>query len=82
MKILALLTLASLAGCTNGEFTPTAESQAAALAAQARKGAARQALFEKCMTLAAALPRQSGDDASRVVSECSNQAWYMVQHMP
>ncbi len=82
MKILALLTLASLAGCTNWEFTPTPESQAAALAAQARKGAARQALFEKCMTLAAALPRQSGDDASRVVSECSNQAWYMVQHMP
>ena len=82
MKILTLLTLAALAGCTNGKFTPTAESQAAVLAAQARKGAARQAVFEKCMTLAAALPRQGGDDASKVVSECSNQAWYMVQHMP
>lgn len=82
MKILALLTLAALAGCTNGEFTPTPESQASARAAQELKGAARQALFEKCMTLAAALCHKSGDDASKVVSECSNQAWYMVQHMP
>ena len=72
---------ATLAGCTNGAFTPTDEAAAAKLAQDARRGAAREALFVKCMELAAKMPRQSDDDVADVVQECSSQAWYMTNHV-
>lgn len=80
MKILALLTLASLAGCTNGEFTPTAESKAAVVAAVQRKAATRQYLFERCMSMAANVTHISSDVAE-IVKACDNQSWYSVQRM-
>ena len=72
---------ATLTGCTNGAFTPTEESAAAKLAQDARRGAAREALFVKCMELAAKMPRQSDDNVAEVVNECSNQAYYMTNHI-
>ncbi len=72
---------ATLIGCTNGAFTPTEESSAAKLAQDARRGAAREALFVKCMELAAKMPRQSDDNVAEVVNECSNQAYHMTNHI-
>jgi hypothetical protein len=75
---------ATLTGCTNGAFTPTEEASVAKLAQDARRGrrgAAREALFVKCMELAAKMPRQSDDDVADVVSECSAQSWYMTNYM-
>ena len=84
LTIRALLIAAlavTLTGCTNGAFTPTEEASAAKLAQDARRGAAREALFVKCMELAAKMPRQSDDDVADVVSQCSTQSWYMTNYM-
>jgi hypothetical protein len=42
---------------------------------------ARIALFKECMELAAKLPRQADDDVADVVNACSNQAFYMTNHI-
>lgn len=76
----SLLTLV-LGGCENGDFPPTNESRAAERAKQAKKGDARVALFRECMALAAKMPRQSDDDVSDIVSECSSQAYYMSNYI-
>ena len=38
-------------------------------------------MFKECMGLAAKMPRQSDDDVSDVVSECSSQAYYMTNYL-
>lgn len=82
MKTLLMLVLAlAISGCTNGAFTPTAEAEAAKLAKDSRRGAAREVLFVKCMDLAAKMPRQADDDVADVVQECSTQAFYMTSHI-
>lgn len=42
---------------------------------------ARIALFKECMELAAKMPRQADDDVADVVQACSNQAFYMTNHI-
>ena len=42
---------------------------------------ARIALFRECMELAAKMPRQADDDVADVVHACSNQAFYMTNHI-
>lgn len=82
IKTLLIAALAAtLTGCTNGAFTPTEEASAAVLAQDARRGAAREALFVKCMELAAKMPRQSDDNVAEVVSECSTHSWYMTNYI-
>jgi hypothetical protein len=84
LTIRALLIAAlavTLTGCTNGAFTPTEEAEAAKRATDAKRGAAREALFVKCMELAAKMPRQSDDDVADVVQECSNQSSYMTNYV-
>ena len=72
---------AALAGCTNEAFTPTAESAARKLAQDSRRGAAREALFVRCMELAAKMPRQADDDVSDIVDACATQSFYMTNHI-
>jgi hypothetical protein len=45
------------------------------------KGEARIELFKSCMDAAAKIPRQSDDDVSDIVDECSTQAYYMTNWM-
>ena len=45
------------------------------------KGEARIELFKSCMGAAANIPRQSDDDVSDIVSECSSQSYYMTNWM-
>jgi hypothetical protein len=45
------------------------------------KGEARVSLFKDCMEAAANIPRQSDDDVSDIVSECSVQSYYMTNWM-
>jgi hypothetical protein len=42
---------------------------------------ARIELFKVCMELAAKMPRQADDDVADVVKACSNQAFYMTNHL-
>jgi hypothetical protein len=44
-------------------------------------GKLRHSLFVECMELAAKMTRQSDDDVSSIVYECSNQSNYMANHM-
>lgn len=44
------------------------------------RGEARIALFEKCMALAADLPRQSDDKVYKVVESCSSTSYYMTNY--
>lgn len=46
-----------------------------------RRGEARAAMFEKCMELAAKMPRQADDDVSDIVSECSSASYYMTNYI-
>lgn len=79
--LLLLMAALSVGGCTNGAFTPTAESKAQKLAQDARRGEARKELFVECMELAAKMPRQADDDVADVVQECSSQSYYMTNYM-
>ncbi len=82
MKTLLILALVlAITGCTNGAFTPTAEAEAAKLAQDSRRGAAREVLFVKCMELAAKMPRQSDDDVADVVQQCGSQSYYMTNYI-
>jgi len=45
------------------------------------KGEARITLFKSCMEAAAGITRQSDDDVSDIVSECSSQSYYMTSWM-
>lgn len=80
MKALFLVAV-FLAGCTNGEFTPTKESQVMAEQSKKIRGEARLKLFRECMELAAKMPRQADDDVADVVEECSSSSFYMTNYM-
>jgi hypothetical protein len=47
----------------------------------AARAEARIALFKECMQLAAKLERRADDDVSDVVSQCSQQAFYMTNYI-
>jgi hypothetical protein len=38
-------------------------------------------MFERCMTLAAGMPRQADDDVADVVNACATQALYMTNYI-
>lgn len=65
----ALLACLILTACDAAKPTPAA------------RGDARIALFKECMQLAAKLERKADDDVADVVSQCSNQAYYMTNHI-
>lgn len=65
----ALLACLMLAACDAAKPIPTARADA------------RIALFKECMQLAAKLERKADDDVADVVSQCSNQAYYMTNHI-
>lgn len=65
----ALLACLILTACDAAKPTPAARADA------------RIALFKECMQLAAKLERKADDDVSDVVSQCSNQAYYMTNHI-
>jgi len=44
-------------------------------------GKLRHSLFVECMELSAKMTRQSDDDVSDVVGECSSQSYYMAIQM-
>lgn len=46
-----------------------------------RRGDARAVMFERCMELAAKMPRQADDDVSDIVSECSSSSYYMTNYI-
>lgn len=70
MKTTALIlaAAAALAACSEPAIPPA-------------RAEARIALFKQCMDMAAKMPRQSDDDVSDVVQECSNQAYYMTNYI-
>lgn len=80
---IAVLVLISalLGGCENGELVMTPEARAAEKSTVQKRGVARAEMFKECMGLAAKMPRQSDDDVSDVVSECSSQAYYMTNYL-
>jgi uncharacterized lipoprotein len=74
-KMLAIcLTVLLVAGCSEVSLTERSSGDI-------KKGKLRHELFVECMNLAAKMPRQADDDVSDIVSECSNQAWYMANGM-
>jgi len=68
MRIIMLIVIFVLTGCE----IPVDN------AIVAKRIAARHALFNECMELAAKMPRQADDDVSDIVEECSTQAYYMT----
>ena len=44
-------------------------------------GKLRHDLYVECMNLAAKITRQSDDDVSDIIGECSNEAYYMANQM-
>jgi hypothetical protein len=78
-RLIALLAFAALlAAC---EVTTTPEEAAAARARDAAQGAAREAMFVKCMELAAKMPRQADDDVADIVQECGAQSHYLTNYI-
>ncbi len=81
MRLILLIAIAALAGCENGNFTPTDAGRAREKARVQKRGDARMALFKECLTLAAKITRQADDDVSDIVKECSTQAYYATHYI-
>lgn len=65
--LLALLLMLST-GCTDSKK-------------EAEIGKLRYELFNKCMEMAAKMPRQSDDDVSDIVGKCDTISYYQAQHL-
>lgn len=65
MKYILLLLLLILAGCDKSKTD----------------GKLRHKLFVECMELAAKMPRQSDDDVSDIILQCSNTSYNIHNHM-
>jgi len=82
MKTITCILLALLAtGCSDGAVYLTKESEDAHKNKVKATGDARIAVFKECMVLAANMPRQSDDDVADIVSQCSNQAYYLTNYI-
>ena len=69
MRSAAVIALALLLSACTPVLTPVA------------RGEARAAMFEKCMILAAVMPRQADDNVADVVDACATQAYYMTNYI-
>lgn len=45
------------------------------------RGQVRLRIFKECMGLSAKITRQADDDVSDIVRACSNEAYYMSNHI-
>jgi hypothetical protein len=72
IKIIIILAIISMVGCKTTEESNALEE---------KKGKARIELFKKCMELSAKITRQADDDVSDIVNECSQQSYYMTNHV-
>jgi len=68
-----VVTILSISGCGDKPSETASEK----IATQ-KRGEARVAAFDKCMELAAKMPRQSDDDVSDIVEECTTTSYYLT----